>query len=174
MNKILIILLLFASTINAQDKNNILIDSKSGKPMLVGLCDREAFVDTNFSWWFDSGYKFYHPDTTVVTRLQELDNNYTITIVMATWCSDSRREVPRFYKLLDELNFSDGKVTLINVNRKKDGIDTDVSSLNIKLVPTFIVYSNEKEIGRIIETPKKSLEKDLLKIINKIKVLKQK
>ena len=60
MNKVLIITILLISTITAQEKNKIFIDSKSGQAMLVGLCDREAFADTNFAWWFNSGYKFYH------------------------------------------------------------------------------------------------------------------
>lgn len=165
VNKILIILILFVFTVTAQERNKISIDSKSGKPMLVGLCDREAFVDSNFAWWFDSGYKFYHPDTTALNQLKKVDKNYTITIVMGTWCSDSRREVPRFYKLLDELEYQEKKIELINVDRSKSGIDNNVESLGIKLVPTFIIYSEGEEIGRIIETPKESLEKDLLKIL---------
>ncbi len=86
---------------------------------------------------------------------------------MGTWCSDSRREVPRFYKILDELNYPEEKVELINVDRNKVGIENSVDSLNIELVPTFIIYSKGEEIGRIIETPKESLEKDLAKILNK-------
>ena len=165
MNKTLLILILLFSTLTAQEKNTIFVDSKSGQAMLVGLCDREAFADTNFAWWFNSGYKFYHPDVDIITKINEVDVEYSITIVMGTWCSDSRREVPRFYKLLDELNFSEEKLTLINVNRQKDGIDSNVTSLNIELVPTFIIYINDEEIGRIIETPEESLEIDLLKIL---------
>jgi len=41
----------------------------------------------------------------------------------------------------------------------------DIDNLDIKRVPTFIIYENGEEIGRIIETPKKSLEKDLEKIV---------
>ncbi|MDA3860642.1 MAG: thioredoxin family protein [Melioribacteraceae bacterium] len=165
MNKVFTILLIFVLTITAQDKNKTTIDTKSGTPMLVGLCDREAFADTNFAWWFNSGYKFYDPDADVVSKILDVKTEYSITIVMGTWCSDSRREVPRFYKLLDALNFSEGKIELINVDRSKSGIDADVSNLKIELVPTFIVYSNGKEMGRIIETPEESLEIDLLKIL---------
>ncbi len=166
MNKIFTMLLLLVFTITAQDKNVTLIDSTSGKPILIGLCDRAAFVDTNFAWWFDSGYKFYRPDTNAIAQIKEVSNDYRITIVMGTWCSDSRREVPRFYKLIDELNFPEEKIKLINVDRNKIGIDNNVDSLNIELVPTFIIYSKDEEIGRIIETPKASLEKDLAKILS--------
>lgn len=166
MIKVLTILLLTVFSITAQDINRTLIDSTSGKPILIGFSNREAFIDTNFSWWFDSGYKFYRPDTNVIADLKRVSSDYTITIVMGTWCSDSRREVPRFYKILDELNYSDENIKLINVDRDKVGIDNGVDSLNIELVPTFIIYNNDKEIGRIIETPNESLEKDMSKILN--------
>jgi thiol-disulfide isomerase/thioredoxin len=165
MNRILLIFLFISFTLFAQDINKITLDSKTGKPMLIGICNREAFADTNFAWWFNSGYKFYHADSNVISELDSLKNNITITIVMGTWCSDSRREVPRFYKILDEINISGDSIKLINVNRAKLGNKENVHDLNIKRVPTFIVYSKGKEIGRIVETPNKTLESDLLNIL---------
>ena len=89
-----------------------------------------------------------------------------ITIVMATWCSDSRREVPRFYKILDFLKFNNDNTTLINVNSAKKTSDIDISTINIQRVPTIFFYINNNEIGRIIETPKISLEKDMVNILS--------
>ena len=143
----------------------MLTDEKSGDPILIGICNREAFSDSNFAWWFNSEYKLYSPKQVIVDSLVKQNNNFNTTIVMGTWCSDSRREVPNFYKILDKLNYPDNKITLINVDRKKNGIEIDFSKLNIELVPTFIVYRNNTEIGRIIETPNESLERDLLKIL---------
>ena len=167
MNKLLIIIILISSLIIGEDKNKIIVDSKSGKPMLVGICDRDAFVDTNFAWWFNSGYKFYTPDEATITQITEIDFDYNITIVMGTWCSDSRRETPRFYRILDEIQFPEEKLMLINVDRDMTGISFDVSNLNIEFVPTFIIYKNNKEIGRIIESPQISLEEDFLEILTK-------
>ena len=40
-------------------------------------------------------------------------------------------------------------------------------TLQIKFVPTFIVSDNAgKELGRIVENPSKTLEEDLIKLIN--------
>jgi len=86
---------------------------------------------------------------------------------MGTWCSDSRREVPRFYKILDSLNFPSAKVKLIMVDRKKEAAEVNIASLNIELVPTMIIYNDGLEIGRIVETPKETLEKDLAAILTK-------
>jgi thiol-disulfide isomerase/thioredoxin len=143
------------------------IDQKSGKPMLVGICDREAFKDTSFAWWYNSEYENYNLDKETLAHVN-IDNEFhSITIVMGTWCSDSRREVPRFYKILDSLNFPSAKVKLIMVDRKKEAAGIDISPFNIELVPTMIFYNDGLEVGRIIETPKETLEKDLEGILVK-------
>jgi hypothetical protein len=53
------------------------------------------------------------------------------------------------------------------LDTKKESPDFDAIANKVSLVPTFIVYRNNQEIGRIIETPNQSLEKDLLKILSK-------
>ena len=40
-----------------------------------------------------------------------------------------------------------------------------MTCLGIQRVPTFIIYKNNIESGRIIETPKTSLEQDLVNIL---------
>jgi thiol-disulfide isomerase/thioredoxin len=165
MNKLLLVIILLSSIVIGEEKNKIIIDGKSGKPILIGICDREAFVDTNFAWWFNSGYKFYYPNEETINQIKAIDYTYNVTIVMGTWCSDSRRETPRFYKLLDEINFPEEKLTLVNVDRDKNGISFDVSELNIEFVPTFIICKDGVELGRIIESPKNSLEEDFLEIV---------
>ncbi len=86
---------------------------------------------------------------------------------MGTWCSDSKREVPRFYKIIKLINYDENKIELICVDRKKEVTNYDVSNYDIKYVPTFIFLKDEKEIGRIIESPKQKLEEDLLEIFLK-------
>jgi thiol-disulfide isomerase/thioredoxin len=87
---------------------------------------------------------------------------------MGSWCGDSQEQVPKFYKIISLLNFDENKIQLIAVDRKKHAREYDalVQSLNIELIPTFIFYKNGKEIGRIIETPKETLEADILEILN--------
>jgi thiol-disulfide isomerase/thioredoxin len=162
-----ILLLLSALPIFGQEVNFISKDPFNGKPMLLGLCTREAFKDTSFSWWFDSGYKMYEVDSTSLAKISDKIKNTDITIVMGTWCSDSRTLVPEFYKILDYLNYPSDKVKLINIDRDKKGRDDEIAGLNIRLVPTFIFYHNGKEVGRIVESPAETLEKDLEIILNK-------
>jgi thiol-disulfide isomerase/thioredoxin len=167
MKKILIMLIVISSIIYSQTNFKKMIDEKSGKEMIVGQCDFTAFADSNYSWWFEYGEKNYSPDSIVVQKLKEIVDKPEVTIVMGTWCSDSKREVPRFYKIMKEINYDEKKIKLICVDRKKEAPDYDVASLEIKLVPTFIFYKDGKEIGRIIETPTKKLEEDILEIFMK-------
>lgn len=165
MRTALLILLVFCSVSLAQEFNKTVVDSESGKPMLVGNCNLEAFKDTSFSWWWNSSYKLYDVDTATVNEFADKLSNLDITIVMGTWCSDSRTEVPHFIKILNEADYNTDKLKIICVDRDKKENDVDIGDLQIELVPTMIFYKDGKEIGRIVETPYDSLEKDMLKIL---------
>jgi thiol-disulfide isomerase/thioredoxin len=160
-------LFIFSSLLFAQDVNKVVIDEKSEKPMLVGLTTLEAFQDTSFSWWWNSEYELYEINEDALAYLDGKMEEIQILIVMGTWCSDSRREVPRFFKILDELNFPVDDVMIINVDRKMEDPENLSNGLDIMYVPTFIFYKNDTETGRIIETPETSLEEDMVGIVDK-------
>ncbi|HRI45787.1 MAG TPA: hypothetical protein PK559_01680, partial [Ignavibacteriaceae bacterium] len=140
MAKFLFILLIITVQSFGQSFNQIIIDEKSEKPMLIGYTNRNAFTDTTFSWWFNTEYDDYDVEEGITSQLSPLFEDISIKIVMGTWCSDSRREVPHFYKILDLSNFQEKNLTVINVDRKKLAEEIDLSDLKIELVPTFIIY----------------------------------
>ena len=53
------------------------------------------------------------------------------------------------------------------VPRSREDRGERIASLKIEAIPTFIVYRKDAEIGRIVETPKTTLEADLLEILSK-------
>ena len=85
---------------------------------------------------------------------------------MGTWCGDSQHETPIFYKLMDAINFDYKNLTMIAVNRSKETPDNLQEGLKITNVPTFIFYKKGKEMGRFVEYPRETLEKDVLKIVS--------
>ncbi len=149
-----------------QELNKTIFSERANSLILIGHCDRDAFTLPEFQTWFDENYEIYLPDDKVVKALSLINTkNISITIVMATWCSDSRREVPRLYRIFDEIGYPENQIIIINVNTEKLLADEDISKLQIERVPTIIVYKNKKETGRIVETPLKSLEKDLFELL---------
>ena len=170
MKKHIIITLIFVSIVmptNSQELNQTIKSERSNSVILIGYGNRDAFSLPEFQGWFDETYEVYLPMEDVLEMLAQKDlNQITITIVMATWCPDSRREIPAFYRILDDLSFPDESITLINVNTEKKFPGEDLSSLNVAFVPTFIIYRNGEEIGRIIESPDDTLEEDMLVILS--------
>jgi hypothetical protein len=77
--------------------------------------------------------------------------------------------VPRFLKVLDLWNFPAGEVTFIGVDEEKQSPVGEFNNLDIVRVPTFIIYKNNIESGRIIENPVTSLEQDMVKILTGMK-----
>ncbi len=163
MHKLLLIVILLVS-LSAQEYK-VTIDKKYNEPMLVGQIKRENLIDSNFAWWYNPKFEDYKIDTTTLDKIGDSLVDKNITIVMGTWCGDSHREVPRFFKVLDYLGYNSNSVKLLAVDREKKALHKNVKDLEIELVPTFIIYDDGKELGRIVESPKESLEKDLLNIL---------
>ncbi len=167
MRPFLFIILVFSSVsiLAAQDSLKVGQDGETGKPMLVGPCSRDAFSDTSFAWWFTPEYEQYKPDSVTVKEIEYNYDDVKTTIVMGTWCSDSHEQVPRFFKVMDEAGYPADNVRIICVDREKKDGSGMVDSLNIELVPTFIFYKEGVELGRIVETPKQTMEEDIFEIL---------
>ena len=73
------------------------------------------------SEWFYKGYDEYQPATEAINSLNGISREgLTIKIIMGTWCPDSRREVPRFIKVIDTWKFPSELVTFIGVDNGKN------------------------------------------------------
>jgi thiol-disulfide isomerase/thioredoxin len=134
--------------------------------MIVGELKRLDIQTGDFGKFFMDAYRAYVVNNDLLSTIENYIYQYSVTIVMATWCHDSKEQVPRFYKILDKLDYNTENVSLIGVDRSKLADDIDISEMNIKRVPTFIFYKDGKEKGRIIETPETILEKDILNILS--------
>lgn len=151
--------------LSGETQNKIVLDTISGMPMLIGKCTREAFKDTSFCWWWKSEYDLYEIDSASLNEIKNGLMNVSIKIILGTWCSDSRSEVPRFFKILDTVNYPSDKVEIICVDEDKRTTDNELNGLNIELVPTIIFYKDGTEKGRIVEAPNDTFEKDMIRIL---------
>lgn len=167
MLKYLIPLAIIITTIqiNSQDYK-IIPDEKNSEPLILGYCPASIIIDSLFKDTWTTEYNNYQPDYKTLDSLEGKIEDVTIKIVFRSTCSDSREQLPRLFKVLNELNYSVKSITLIGVNREKQGLSNEAEGLEIELVPTIIFYKDGSEIGRIVETPAESLEKDLLKILS--------
>ena len=138
--------------------------NKSG--VLIGYANKDSFTQASYNNWFVKNFDNYTPNEATIAALSKTLKGVTIKGFMGTWCGDSKRETPRFYKILELAGFNLKKIDLITVNRSKKTPDNLQEGLNIKRVPTFIFYKKGIEIGRYVEYARESLEKDMLKIVS--------
>ncbi len=101
-------------------------------------------------------------DRSEARALREVAPGAEVTVYFATWCSDSRREVPRLWSALEraggDVPFS---VEYIAVDREFDAGDVSLAGADLEYVPTFVVDRDGEEVGRIVESAPDRLERDL-------------
>lgn len=144
---------------------NIVFDEKANQEILYGYATLEVFSSEPFAVWYGNEYANYEPDGLLVDSLANLIEDVKVTVILGTWCMDSKRELPRFIKILNNINFPMEHLTIIGVNRDKICPKANVHKGEVELVPTFIIFKKGMEVGRIVESPALSLERDLLEIL---------
>lgn len=170
MKKSISIILIFLLCYSCKSqKLNSEFTPEGKKPYLVGQFEKSALQSENYNSWFNSNYENYNPDSEIIEELKEHLKDYDIKLFMGTWCGDSKREVPKVFKILDAANYSNKQLMSVAVSREKETYKEspqhEEAGLNIVRVPTLIFFKDGKEVNRIIERPIETLEKDMLKIV---------
>ncbi len=145
------------------------IKNENGQLILAGKATPYAMQMPNYKAWYDQSYQSYIVDTVSARQLQPLLKGKIVEIFLGSWCGDSRREVPRMLKILALAGLDTNHIPLVFVDNTeknyKQSPQHEERGKNIHHVPTFIVYDKKTELGRIVESPVVSLEKDMLAIL---------
>jgi tetratricopeptide (TPR) repeat protein len=151
---------------------NIFIShSQNNAAILYGAIQKAQLMEAPYAEWYSTTYDSYRPDSSLLLSLRKLNTkDVTIAIFMGTWCGDSKREVPRFMRLMHDLSFPEKNISIIGLgggdSLYKQAPGHEEAGKGIYRVPVFIVYKNGIEINRINEFPVYSLEKDMYSILS--------
>ncbi len=117
---------------------------------LTGYYDRQGFIDA-VAWRrkVETGYR---PDAAAMQRLQQADS-FSIRMYMATWCHDSKKWTPRLLALSPQLPLQ--QLELIPVDTTKRDPRGWAQRDGLRFTPTIVVLRGGRELGRIIEAPKR-------------------
>ncbi|HET7437169.1 MAG TPA: thioredoxin family protein [Thermoanaerobaculia bacterium] len=109
----------------------------------------------------------YEPDAATIERLRAIHEPVRLQIVMATWCGDSRKHVPRLLKAVERANNPNLSVELIGIGPDFTTPMDLIVREDITNVPTVLVQRNGAEVGRFVETPAgATIESDIADIVN--------
>ena len=164
----------YLTTDNALPINQEVKDIKNEKPRtnLIGVCNRAGLQAEPFNEWYEKYYTAYQPDVKIISKGKSKMKGVEVLAFLGTWCGDSKRGVPQFYKVMDEMGFDEKNLKVVAVSDSneayKQSPNGEEKGLNVFRVPTFIFYKEGKEIGRIVESPTTSFEIDIAQIVNEL------
>ncbi len=113
-------------------------------------------------------YVDYVPNSDAVQFIHNVGRPVEIKIFWGDWCKESKKYVPAFIKSIEFAENRNILSTYINLDRQKKEPADAIAGWNIQNIPTFVVIADGKEIGRIVETPKVTVEQDLAEILTQL------
>jgi len=163
-----ILMVIFPLATKGQEKTyNIETESISEyvDKILNGPITKEGLRKMPYKVWFNSNYKTYIVDTETLKNIKNKSlKDLKILAFMGTWCHDSNREIPRLLRVVEEMGIAE-QLELYGLDVNKKSQFEREKAFNIKKTPTIIFMRDGEEIGRILERPKVSFEKEFEKIL---------
>lgn len=139
-------------------------DAKN-EPVLVGTVTREQ-VEEAVPDWVQAEVEAA-PDAAVAQALAAAPAGAEVTVYLGTWCGDSKRELARFWRAVDQAGGAvPFQVRYVGVDRDKKEPADLLAGIGLEYVPTFVVRRDGREVGRIVEESPHGVEKDLLSLVD--------
>ena len=130
---------------------------------LLGPVVREAILEHSPAW--QDLVAAYQPKPEAVDKLRGLGHEIRIEVYFGSWCSDSKAQLSAFFKVLDLVDTPLLQTAYFGMPEDKAKRAAYDRGREIVKLPTFIVIVDGREIGRIVETPKTTVEEDLVRIL---------
>jgi len=144
-------------------------EAADGEPEpLVGPVTR-AEVEAHQPEWVAAEVEA-QPDAEAGAALAAVEPGAALTVYLGTWCSDSRRELSRLWRALDDAGvFSEDDlpftVEYLALDRDKREPSGRAAAAGVEYVPTFVVSRGGEEVGRVVEVADQGIEQDLLALL---------
>jgi len=131
----------------------------------VGRVANGMFFSRHHGPVFEPGFKAYKSDKESIDYLMKHKQRLSFKCVLGFWCDDSKAHVPSFLKIMSEIGMNEDNYRMYGVDENKQAAFEGFNALRIEFVPTILMYYDKQEIGRWVESPKETMEKDLAGIL---------
>jgi thiol-disulfide isomerase/thioredoxin len=138
---------------------------------IAGPITRQELEAKNFSWMKEGEAtekkRLSSADAEMKKKLAALGKKLGATDVeayVASWCPDTHEQLPVFLSTLDASGAKPKSLKLFALDKRKT-YPGYANERNIERIPTFVFLRDGKEVGRFVETPKKTVLDDLNEII---------
>lgn len=168
MNKKILLVALFmttiVSTLSAQQSYKVQFDSLGNK-MLLGPINEKLLANDSAFMWFFTGVNRYQPDSAWVKYISFYRDSFNVVAFVGTWCPATKRMLPEFYRVMMASSYPMSRIKLYGLDHQLHGIGGQEQTYKVTMTPTFIFLHDGKEIGRIGDKVKRSMESDIVYIL---------
>jgi thiol-disulfide isomerase/thioredoxin len=116
------------------------------KPALVGQHTLEELYRHTPRYRVDA--EAYAPDPAILTKLREAGADYRVQVVFGSWCSVCKHYLPRGLAVAQALGDAGIRFQYLGLPLENPWQSPEVKRLEVKSLPTAIVYQGDREIGR--------------------------
>jgi len=138
-----------------------------GEKELTGPLSKEVILEYIPEW--QEVVASYTPNSGIIKKIKSINKEIQVEIFLGTWCPDCKKHVSAYFKIMEMADNPFISTSYVGIPREREARQEFTQGKNIVRIPTFIIYFQNTEVGRIIETPNKSVEEDLINIIERLK-----
>jgi thiol-disulfide isomerase/thioredoxin len=157
-----LVVIVFIILTGCKSPQSFHLKGSGSSQIIIGSANKLTLQTHQNTNWFEPNYLAYKPDSSTLVALKKHLPQTQVLIFAGTWCSDTQRELPQFYKVADALGLNPNQIELQFLDENKKGFYLNESVFKVSAVPTFIFMREGKEIGRIIEMTTQPFEKEWL------------
>lgn len=132
---------------------------------LTGWVEKSIFLTDPGHAGFRARYDTVQVDENLAGMIGSLSAGVEVIVFYGSWCGDSRVQVPLFMRIAEKAGIPDGRIRYYSLDRSKASPDGLTDRYGIEMVPTFVFLRGGKEIGRVVESPRTTLEGDIVSIL---------
>lgn len=140
-------------------------ESAADVSAVTGWVNKSIFLTDPGHAAFRACYDSAHVDRDLAGMIRSLSAGVEVLVFYGPWCSDSRVQVPVFMRIAESAGIADERIRYYALDRSKTSPDGLTERYAIELVPTFVFLRGGKEIGRVVESPRTTLEGDIVALL---------
>lgn len=144
-------------------------DPRKITPQYTGEIDQQDMENSDYtSNWFGAIYQSFNPEMEKedLQKIKDHIKEYKIITFMGTWCPDSKREIPKLYKILEKADYDMDNITVYTLDHGKKSDKGYEKDWHITNVPTIIFLKDGKEVNRFVEHARQNITTDIAKIVS--------
>jgi len=134
-------------------------------PEKTGRLSEDTLAQVWFSGQNDSLHKYIPEESVLSEIIKKVNKDTHAELIVGTWCEDSYILAPQMISTLEKAGIP-FKLTGLDRSKKCPFNPNECTNWDIINVPTLKLYQGETLLGVIVEYPKRSVEEDLLDLLN--------